>query len=64
MGLHIGFITHGRYSHDVYRASSVFVSPRFVYMMVDRVITAIYGNASAKYSEGTHPIGFDLRVLE
>ena len=53
----MGFITQGRYSHEVYSANSVFVSPRFVYIIVDCVITAIYGSASAKYSEGTHETG-------
>ena len=40
-GLHVGLITHGRYSQDVYKASSVLVSPKLVYIIVDRVITAI-----------------------
>ena len=53
----MGFITQGRYSQEVYRASSVLVSPRLVYIIVDRVITAMYGNASAKYSDGTQLMG-------
>jgi hypothetical protein len=56
-GLHRGFITHGRYSHEVYSASSVLLSPMLVYIIVDNAITTIYGSASAKYSVDTHEYG-------
>ena len=57
IGLHSGFITHGRYSHEVYSAISVFDSPMLVYITVDKTITIMYGKASAKYSDGTHEAG-------
>jgi hypothetical protein len=47
-GLQKGLITHGRYNQLVYRAISVFDSPKRLYMITETVITATYGRPSAK----------------
>ena len=56
-GLQNGLITHGRYSHPVYRAMSALLMPSLLNIVTDMTFTAKYGSASAKYSDGTQDHG-------
>jgi hypothetical protein len=50
-------MTQGRYIEPVYRATSVFESPRFLYMIDDTTDTVIIGTPIAKYNVGIQMAG-------